>query len=43
MREIGDSGHKHLILLRIQLMKVSILSNDWYFPVSGQTWAEQNL
>lgn len=24
-------------------MKVSILSNDWYFPVSGQTWAEQNL
>lgn len=41
MREMRDSDHKHLILLRIQLK--ALLSNDWYFPVSNQTWAEQNL
>lgn len=41
MREMRDPDHKHLILLRIQLK--ALLSNDWYFPVSNQTWAEQNL
>lgn len=45
MREIGDSDHKLLILLRIQLkaLEIALLSNYWYFPVSNQTWAEQNL
>lgn len=45
MREIGDSDHKHLILLRIQLkaLEVALWSHDWYFPVSNQTWAQQNL
>lgn len=45
MRGKGDSDHKHLILLRIQLkaLEVALLSNDWYGPVSNQTRAGQDL
>lgn len=30
-------------IIQIYTVEVALLSNDWYYPVFNQTWAEQNL